>query len=793
MRNAGRKIVSVRNSAKPWHHNPEPMTRMHSLFALLISGAFLATHVCAQTKSPEVEKKIKKADGFMAIKEYKQALPVYLELDKLTPNDPENHYALGLCHSNMGEPQKALPYLKSAIESKSENVPNKAHLLYGKALHLGGKFDEAIASFNNFRQSDNNVELVAEAGKLVAQCQVAKALAGKPEVVLVQSVDAVNTPATEYGPVISADESVLIYTAIKKNAATGAAAMKEYEDVMVTRKSGSQWSPPQSAAIPTPVVNGVRSNIGSVGLSPDGQKLLVYIGNGGNSGDIYASQLQGDKWGAPAKLGREVNSTYQENSAAFTSDEKVVYFASNRPGGLGGLDIYKAEKQPDGTWGAPVSLGPTINTKYNDEAPFIHPDKKTLYFTSDGPTAMGGSDIFRTIYEKGKWTVPANLGSPINSVHDDSYFALSADGKKGYFSSNRPGGKGGSDIYFLGIPEELGVVALTMMKGRILAGDPAKPVKTQIKIVDKMTNEVIKGVYNPNAKTGDYLIIFPPNRQYDMIIEAEGYKPYLVNINVPNQNYFYELYQEVLLSPVMKDGKVVGQGIAVKNAFEDADKGKTDSNNGEVYAMMGKILSADDSSALGALLESVYSDPTDIAKMTSDEKATEAKYIYNDASGKMQATKVGKETIYTMSALDTKAANAKKEVITQTTVLKAGKVYIVYFDTDKVDLKADAKPELDKIHDFLKKNPTYSVKIAGHTDNTGTPERNLGISENRAKAVVGYLAAKGITTKRSFAKGYGQAEPLNGNASEEEKKKNRRVEISFVDMNQAGQVGAVEK
>ncbi len=764
--------------------------RLRTLAALLISGALITVHTdgWAQGKSPEVDKKVKKADALLATKDYRQAIPVYLELDKLTPNDPANHYALGLCYTQVGEPQKALPYLKSAIESKSQDVPNKVHFWYGKSLHLNGKFDEAITELNDFRQTDNNVEMVTEAAKLVMQCNVAKALTSKPEDVFIQSVNEINTPATEYGPVISADESVLIYTTIKKNTAAGtAAAVKEYEDVMVTRKNGSQWGVSQSAGIPTPVTNGVRSNIGSVGLSPDGQKLLVYIGTTANSADIYASSLQGDKWGAPAKLGREVNSTYQESSASFTPDEKVVYFASNRPGGLGGLDIYKSEKQPDGSWGAPVNLGPTVNTKYDEEAPFIHPDKKTLYFTSNGPTAMGGTDIFKTVNEKGKWSTPANLGSPINSVYNDSYFALSADGKKGYFSSDRPGGKGGSDIYFLGIPEELGVVALTLMKGRILAGDPAKPVKTQIKIVDKVTNEVIKGVYNPNTKTGDYLIIFPPNRQYDMIIEAEGFKPYLVNIYVPNQDYFYELYQEILLNPVIKDGKVVGQGIAVKNAFEDVDKGQNKSNNENVYALMGKILTAEDSLALGALLESVYSDPVDVGSVTKNEKAAEAKYMYNDASGKMQATKVGNETVYTMAALDTKAiaeANAKKEVITQSTVLKPNQVYIVYFDTDKADLKADAKPELDKVYEFLKKNPTYGVKIAGHTDNSGTPDRNLVISESRAKAVVGYLSAKGIVAKRAFAKGYGQAEPLNNNTNEDEKKKNRRVEITLVEMTQ---------
>ncbi len=756
----------------------------HLLSMMLSIGAFLITFL-AQAQS-DLEKKIQRADALLASKDYKQALPIYLELDKAKPNDPANHYAIGICYTQINEAQKATPYLKSAIESKSKDVPDKVYYWYGKSLHLGGKFEEAVAALNNFRQTTSNVEMAADAAKLVSQCTIAKALMSKPEEVFVQSMDAINTPATEYGAVISADETTLAYTAVKKNTTTTATtAAKEYEDVMIVHKTGSQWSTPQSAGIVAPAVGGVKSNIGSVGMSPDGQKMLIYVGSGGNNGDIYSSMLQGDKWAVPSKLGREVNSTYMENSASFTPDEKVVYFASNRPGGLGGMDIYKAEKQPDGSWGAPINLGPTVNSKYDEEAPFIHPDKKTLYFTSDGTNSMGGDDIFKTVNEKGKWTTPVNLGSPINSVYNDGFFSLSADGKKGYFSSDRPGGKGGGDIYFLGIPEELGVVALTMMKGRILAGTPAVPVKTQIKVVDKVTNEVIKGVYNPNTKTGSYLIIFPPNRQYDMIIEAEGYKPYLVNIYVPNQDYFYELYQEIILTAVMKDGKMVGQGIAVKQAFQDVDKDKPKSNNDAVYALMGKIVTAEDSAALGALLESVYSDPADVVAATKNEKATEATYDYSKS--KMQATKVGNETIYTMAPLDTKTSSGKdapKEVITASTVLKPNQVYIVYFDSDKADLKADAKPELDKVYDFLKKNPTYGVRIAGHTDNSGTPERNLVISDDRAKAVVKYMVAKGIGAQRSAAKGYGQAEPLNENANEEQKKKNRRVEITLVDMSQ---------
>jgi outer membrane protein OmpA-like peptidoglycan-associated protein len=752
----------------------------------------------SQAQNAELEKKIKKADAFLNIKDYAQALPLYLELNRISPKDPQTSYAIGTCYFNMpGEILKSIPYYETAVQSKDANVPPRAYFNLGRGYHLSNQFEKAIEQFNYYKTVAKEAEKLAEATRQIQFCNNAIVLSKTEALVFVQNIGApINTKNTEYGPVISADEQVLIYTSYKPSTDKVSPGTKvvEYEDIMVANKIENNWITPKSIGIVPPVVNNIRSNIGSVGLSPDGQKLLVYMGTTTNTGDIYACQLQGDKWSVPAKLGKEVNSNAQESSATSTPDEKVMYFASNRPGGIGGMDIYKVEKLPSGEWGAPTNLGPTINTPYDEESPFIHPDKKTLYFSSDGHNSMGGDDIFKAVLDKGRWSAPVNMGVPINTAYNDSYFALSADGKKGYFSSDRPGGSGGQDIYFLGIPEEQGIVPLTMMKGKILAGVPAKPLRTKIKVIDKETQEIIKDVYNPNAKTGDYLIIFPPGKNYDMVIEAEGYKPYVVNIFVPNQNYFYELYQEILLNPVVgKDGKVVGQEISVKNAFYDVEKegdNKVKQNNAEVFALMGNIMSAADSAALSALLDVAYSDPVDMKAIAKNEPAADERFMYADASGKLQPFVIGSDTLYTMAAVNTKdatkkPANTRKEQITKETVLKPNQIYIVYFDTDKTNLKADAVPELEKVFDFLKKNPSFGVTIAGHTDNVGTKERNQLISENRAKEVVKYMVTKGITNGRTLAKGYGQMDPLNNNETEEDRKKNRRVELTLVELKRA--------
>ena len=673
-------------------------------------------------------------------------------------------------------------------------MPPNVNLYLGKALHLNKQYDQALASLAKYKTLEKDPLKLEEANRYIAYCNNAKRYDKGTVEIVVQNIGApINTKFTEYAPVISADESVLIYTSVKpltagKTQTFGKSG--EYEDIILTKKDPNYggWQAPSSINLTVPMVNNMRSNVGSVGLSPDGQKLLVYVGGLPNTGDIYQSKLQGDKWGALEKMGGEVNSANQENSASLTPDEKTIYFASNRPGGYGGLDIYKVDKTASG-WGKPVNLGPTINSKYDEDAPFIHPDGKTLYFSSNGLNSIGGMDVFKVVFEAGKPSAPVNMGAPINTVYNDGYFVLSADAKKGYFSSDRPGGLGGADIYFLGIPEEQGVVPLTMMKGKVLAGSPPKPLPTKIKIIDKETKEIVKDVYQPNAKTGDYLVIFPPGKNYDIVIEAQGYKPSLINIYVPNQNYFYELYQEIVLTGVTKDGKMVGQSVAVKNVFEDVEKNNKDAqkNNAEVFSLMNGILSAEDSAALKDLLTVAYNDQMSVEKATSKEKAVTAEYYFSDPSGKLVPFVVGSDTLYTLSGLNTKeqtqkAVASKKQVLTKETVIKPNQIYIVYFDTDKTTLKTEAMPELGKVYDYLKTNTSFGVKIAGYTDADGTVERNQVLSDARAKAVSKYLVDKGIPKERMIAKGYGSMDPLNDNETEEAKKLNRRVEVTMLEL-----------
>jgi hypothetical protein len=228
----------------------------------------------------------------------------------------------------------------------------------------------------------------------------------------------------------------------------------------------------------------------------------------------------------PEKLPSPINTKdYTSPSATLSADGQTIYFSSNRPGGFGKKDIYRAVKLPNGKWSKALNLGSIINTEEDEDSPFIHPDGKTLYFSSRSHKNMGGYDIFKTtLSEEGHWSEPVNMGYPVNTPDDDIYFALSLNGQTGYYSSDRPGGFGGSDIYLIHFPEnDLG---LTVFKGIVVSADSAdRPISAAISLFDSKTGNQ-EGIYNTNPLTGKFIFILKWDGEYQMRVEAKGYNSY---------------------------------------------------------------------------------------------------------------------------------------------------------------------------------------------------------------------------------------------------------------------------
>jgi len=308
--------------------------------------------------------------------------------------------------------------------------------------------------------------------------------------------------------------------------------------VQISYKLDEAWLAPENIGL------NINSNThdASIALSGDGQTLFVYRYSDEGSGDIFQSQLVGEEWSSPTRLNDNVNTPNWEGSASLSPDGQTLYFTSERPGGQGGRDIYLSRMRSDGVWGKAENLGPAINTIYNDDAPFIHPDGKTLYFSSQGHFNMGNYDIFIAEWEGEAWSEPQNMGYPLNTAGDDMFYVVGANGERGYFSSGRPRGMGKQDIYIAHLDKIENDHALIMLTGVVTANDAATEAK--ITVLDS-DNNAVQGNYSSNASTGAYLLSLPGGMDYSVSYDVEGYETHIENVQGPSTSEFMEMVVDV--------------------------------------------------------------------------------------------------------------------------------------------------------------------------------------------------------------------------------------------------------
>ena len=737
---------------------------------------------------------------FTLAKNYESALPLYQQAVDQGVSDPLVYYRLGVCYTyapSLSEQYKAIPYLERALKQKTQaDIPNEVHYYLGQVYHKDIKINEAIAQLETYKKTltDKNKKEQKEVDRLLEVCKNALFLISENKGIVINNFEAINSEFTEYNPLITADESMLAYTAVREE--NGRVSEKIYT---AQRNSSGTWE------TPTPVNIKSKTHVGTAGISPDGQEMLVFIAGANNSGSLYSIQKEAKGWSNPTTLGSQINSQqYLETTASITPDGKTIYFASNRRDGYGGLDLYKSMKQANGSWGKPENLGPEINTEYNEDAPFIHPDSRTLFFTSNGHNTMGGTDIFKTYFAGGKWQKPMNLGYPINTPTNDNYFTLTANAKIGYFSSERKGGKGGQDIYYFEMPAHEANIPLTLIKGKILVDeDGVKPVPTTIKVVDVDANREVQYVYSPDPATGKYLIILPPGKNYDLIVESEGYLPYTVNINLPNQQYFYELYQEIILRPIRQFDVTVGQEVTVKNAFYDTKNEEKSTarianetmlvknDSVDTYELMESIIAAGDEAAyeylLGLMHESNPIEEVNFDETVNDKIEASSIAYYYDETGKdnLVAKKVGQETIYTLPTfyVTMAAINQQDERVAPTNYNPGilDDVRKVYFAVGKSNVDSKYSEALANVLDALKKHSDLGIQISGYASPEGDADANRKLSNQRATEVLNFFNQRGVVRRRIVALGYGETADEETSAEE-----SRRVEIKLVDLNQIG-------
>jgi outer membrane protein OmpA-like peptidoglycan-associated protein len=347
-------------------------------------------------------------------------------------------------------------------------------------------------------------------------------------------------------------------------AATTQAEVKESdEDIYFVEKTGSEWGTP--VKLPEPI--NTDSNDGAACFSADGQ-LMVYgtcgLSDGMGSCDIYYSTLENGIWASPKNMGNVVNSDAWDAQYSLSYDGSKLFFSSGRDGGYGETDIFLVEKNIFGEWGPPVNLGGIVNTPFNEYAPFISQDGKTLYFSSNAHPGFGGLDIFKTVYDNGKWSVPVNLGKPLNTSKDDKFFTIGGSGEIGYFSSDRDGK--GMDIYQIEIPEEMRPQPTIVITGTVTNAKTNEKVGGFVMVEDIDTGELI-AVNKSNSVTGKYLVVLPGGRNYSVSANKEGFFFYSQSFELPRKIHYQEIVKDILLKPIEKGTKVV-----INNIFFETGK-----------------------------------------------------------------------------------------------------------------------------------------------------------------------------------------------------------------------------
>ena len=633
---------------------------MKRIIILLIVHCALC--IVNYTHSQEYTIKSKKA-----IKLYQEAKGTQYPSNKISllnqaldkePKFVEAYWELCKIYTLLDSTNAAIATLKIADELQLA-MPEETKIRLSKLYYKIGEYQLALEKINEI----NNPYYFNQTNLLKEDYTYAASLKANPIDFKPRNLTYVNTIHDDYFPSITAD-GLMISTTVLTPKWMGDAPMQYQEDMYVSHWNGSKWS--YSEPLPAPM-NGY-GNEGSQSFSADGRYMFfVQCSNRENIGscDIWYSIRKGDKWSNPINLGEPGNSRYWESNPIMSATGDMIYFTSNRPGGLGGKDIWCVQVYIDDngylkTYN-PQPLGAPINTDKDEFAPFIHADNHTLYFSSDGHKGLGGQDIFRSVLaDNGSWSQPENLGYPINTNGDESGFVINGLGNKAYFSSDQIENRGMKlDIYEIDLPITIQPrTRMVYSPGRVYDIQTGKPLQARVEIFEGETNnrhfESIT-----DATDGSFVAFLPEDPQHSTIFalssQREGYIPYTMSITNPG------------------DSILVG------------------------------------------------------------------------------LTRIAKGNSITLNNL--------------------------YFDYDSDEILQTSNAEIERLSLFLKRNKQVCIEIIGHTDNQGSKSYNLDLSRRRAAALMNALIHKGIAANRLTSKGMGSEVPITTNDTEEGRAQNRRVEI----------------
>ncbi len=436
------------------------------------------------------------------------------------------------------------------------------NLSYSISLAGKGAFDKALKAVNEFLSIPNLSESSLKFATYRKRCyQFAIDYAQNNPVTAYKFEpknlgDSVNSPVSEYFPALTIDGKRLIFTRRVRGL---------NEDFYESDRKDTSWT------LARPLEGNINTNYneGAQSISQDGQ-WLIFTGcnfpEGFGNCDLYISYNTPEGWSVPENMGSKINTEAWESAPSLSPDKRDLYFASNRPGGYGGSDIYVSHRLPNGRWSEPENLGPEINTVGDERSPFIHADNQTLYFTSNGHLGYGGDDLFMSRKgAKGKWGTAKNLGYPINTIENEGSLFITADGTTAYYASDRSDTRGNLDIYTFEIRSDVRPIRTLWVKGKVFDKKTKNGLPSAVELTDLTTREIASKVQTD--ETGNYLITLPVGHDYAFNVNRKGYLFFSGNFPLSEKTPDSTYNIDIPLQPLEANATIV-----LRNIFFDINK-----------------------------------------------------------------------------------------------------------------------------------------------------------------------------------------------------------------------------
>jgi len=532
-------------------------------------ATFINSDILSQSKV-EIRNNFYDAESWILFEDYKEALPIYQQLLRIYPNNSNFKYRIGQCYINTtGEKEKAISYLEDAVKNinpkykegkfKESGAPYDALYYLANAYRINNQLDKALETYELFQKNmDTEVYNAEVVEQQITSCRNAKELMNIPLFIKEKNLGSmINEGNSEFNPVISENEDLIIFS---KSEAF-------YDAILYSTKTNGVWSGPMNMN----EILQVDKDLFPTSISKDGKTLYLYS-SADYDGIIYTTTFNNNTWSPLVELNENINTKYWESHATISHDNKKLYFTSNRKGTLGGLDIYVYKRDSLGDWGPAENMGTVINTPYNEESPFLSKDDKTLFFSSRGHFNMGGYDIFySTLLDDGKWSVPLNVGYPLNSTDDDVFFNPVNQGYEGYVSREVNGGFGKEDIYRVEIfsddhPRKF------FIRGLVKVADLMNSISDSVKIsAMNITNPDQTIIVYSDPVTGEFEFELPQGN-YKITYENEGGEKVERNLDLPLINPSDSF---VLPGTLLPKSDFIAEMIVESNKTISVSKGDT--------------------------------------------------------------------------------------------------------------------------------------------------------------------------------------------------------------------------